>query len=447
MSFSLSRLSLTLLILFHAASSDAADWSLFKGDLERSGHVHLEVDVRSLALDWQFRLPTAIASSPVAAGDQLFVAGENGNLYAFGLADRQLQWIRPTGGAISATPAVSGDLVYVLNLNGLFQAINRADGSAAWSFQTGGEERFSAIHYMGIRQTDAAIRDPWDFFLSSPLVADGRVHFGSSDGYFYTLDASSGALLWRYRTAGMIHASPALSRHHSEGATLVVGDWYGMVHALDAESGEVRWSYATERDSVHEQWLGIQSSPVLDGDRVYVGSRDGYLYALSLETGERLWRYAMMHRSWVVATPSVDDERIYLGSSVPGYVIALDRTDGSEVWRRAVGAWSYSSPLVLGRYLITGVMNGELLALESATGEQVWHYQSDGAREDHFGVLDPQTGGFNQERLAARELHQALYAYMAHVLHLGVFLSSPAWHRNELIIPTSDGQILVFSLQ
>ncbi|MEA5445602.1 PQQ-binding-like beta-propeller repeat protein [Gammaproteobacteria bacterium AB-CW1] len=447
MSFSSVRLTLIFLILFHTVPGDAADWPLFKGDPERSGHVRQDVAVTSLALDWQFRLPTTIASSPVAVGDQLFVAGENGNLYAFGLADRQLQWIRPSGGAISATPAVFGDFVYILNLDGLFQAIHRVDGTEAWSFRTGGEKRFSAIHYMGIRHSDAPIRDPWDFYLSSPLVADGRVHVGSSDGHLYTLDADTGELLWRYRTAGMVHSSPALGRKHPDGHTLVIGDWYGMVHALDAESGEVRWTYATERDSVHQQWLGVQSSPVVDGDRVYVGSRDGYLYALSLATGEVLWRYAMMQRSWVVATPSVDDERIYLGSSVPGFVIALDRVDGTEVWRREVGAWSYSSPLVLGRHLVTAVMNGDLLVLDAATGEQRWRYQSDAARENHFGTLDPDSGQFDNERLGSGELHQALYGYMEYILHLGGFLSSPAWHRDELIISTSDGQVLIFRVQ
>lgn len=146
-----------------------------------------------------------------------------------------------------------------------------------------------------------------------------------------TLDAKSGELLWCHRTAGMVHVSLALS---PDGTILLVGDWYGMVHAVDAETGEARWSYATERDSTHQQWLGTQSSPVVDGDRVYVGSRDGHLYALSLQSGDVLWGYAMMQRSWMVAKPSVDDERIYLGSSVPGLVIALDGDDGSEIWRR-----------------------------------------------------------------------------------------------------------------
>lgn len=432
-------LFLCLLLSSTFTSAFASDWPQFKGGTNRNANVAKDVDVARLELSWRFRLPTTIASSPVTAGNELFVAGENGNLYAFDIRDRSLLWIRPTGAAISSTPAVAGELVYFLNMSGEFQAVNRTDGTLAWAFRTGGESRFSAIHYMGIKQTDKPIRDPWDFFLSSPLVHDERVYFGSSDGHVYALDAASGALLWRYRAAGRVHASPGLG-----GDTLVIGDWYGIVHALDAESGEVRWTHATERDAANQQWLGIQSSPVVDGDRVYVGSRDGNLYALSLDSGELLWRYAMMQRSWVVATPSVDAERIYLGSSVPGYIIALDRRDGEEIWRREVGAWSYSSPLVLGGQLIAGVMNGDLLGLDSASGELIWRYQSDAARENHFGGLDQDTGGFDNARLGSSDLHQGLYAYMEYILSLGGFLSSPAWHEDKLIITTTDGQILVF---
>jgi outer membrane protein assembly factor BamB len=35
-------------------------------------------------------------------------------------------------------------------------------------------------------------------FKASPIVVDGTVFIGGVNGYFYALDAASGALLWRY---------------------------------------------------------------------------------------------------------------------------------------------------------------------------------------------------------------------------------------------------------
>ena len=417
----------------------ASDWATFKGDAQRSGHIRQDVDVSRLQLEWQHRLPTAVVSSPVAADGQAFVGGENGNLYAFDLIGQRLQWIYPSGDAISSTPAVAEGLVYFLSLDGTFHAVSAESGSLIWSFQTQGEERFSARHYMGIKQTDDPIRDPWDFYLSSPLVAEGRVYVGSSDRHLYALDAESGELLWAYRTAGLVHASPALA-----GDTLVIGDWHGVVHALDAVTGEHRWQFTTEQDLQLSQWLGIQSSPVIDGDRVYVGSRDSYLYALSLADGQTLWRYAMPHRSWVVATPSIDDKLVYLGSSQPGFILAIDKDSGEEVWRTATQVWSYSSPLVLGKHLISATMKGDILALASETGEVLWQFQSDSARADHFGIIDGQTGGFDYQAMSITTLHQSLYASMQYILHLGGFLSSPAWHQDRLILVTTDGQLVVF---
>jgi hypothetical protein len=77
--------------------------------------------------------------------------------------------------------------------------------------------------------------DPWDLYLSSPLVEGGKVYAGSSDGHVYALDAATGAERWRFRTR-------------------------------------------TEGQADYMQ--GIQASPSVDGDTVYIGARDAYLYAI-----------------------------------------------------------------------------------------------------------------------------------------------------------------------
>ena len=39
-------------------------------------------------------------------------------------------------------------------------------------------------------------------FKASPIVVDGTVFIGDVNGYFYALDAASGALIWQYPKAG-----------------------------------------------------------------------------------------------------------------------------------------------------------------------------------------------------------------------------------------------------
>jgi polyvinyl alcohol dehydrogenase (cytochrome) len=39
-------------------------------------------------------------------------------------------------------------------------------------------------------------------FLASPIVVDDTVFIGNTNGYFYALDAATGALKWQYPRAG-----------------------------------------------------------------------------------------------------------------------------------------------------------------------------------------------------------------------------------------------------
>jgi len=38
--------------------------------------------------------------------------------------------------------------------------------------------------------------------ISSPVVADGQLYFGSYDGNFYAVDAATGQLRWKFKTQG-----------------------------------------------------------------------------------------------------------------------------------------------------------------------------------------------------------------------------------------------------
>ena len=80
--------------------------------------------------------------------------------------------------------------------------------------------------------------DPFDVFLSSPVVATGLVYFGSGDGHVYAVAADTGVLRWRFKTGNVVHASPALAN-----GLLYVGSWDSYFYALDAKSGAQRWRF------------------------------------------------------------------------------------------------------------------------------------------------------------------------------------------------------------
>ena len=142
------------------------------------------------------------------------------------------------------------------------------------------------------------------------------------------------------------------------------------------------------------------SSPVVSEGRVFVHSRRGDLEmvtALDLASGARLWRHgypARFIQNTIVptalpgpfATPAVDGGRVFtLGAG--GILSSWDAASGALVWRNDYSAsvrvtdlfcGTAASPLVDGGRLLVQVgsdaAGGRVLALDPATGEEIWSW-------------------------------------------------------------------------
>ena len=82
--------------------------------------------------------------------------------------------------------------------------------------------------------------DPWDFFQSSPAIADGVVYFGTGEGMLYALDAQTGDERWVFETADTIHSSPAIAD-----GTVYVGNMESRLYAVDAANGKVQYKFGS----------------------------------------------------------------------------------------------------------------------------------------------------------------------------------------------------------
>lgn len=133
------------------------------------------------------------------------------------------------------------------------------------------------------------------------------------------------------------------------------------------------------------------SSLALAGDRIFtLGDREGgqHLIALSRADGKQLWatRIGGIWEDQFAgprSTPTVDGDRVYaLGTE--GDLVAVEAATGKEVWRRnmekdfggkMMSIWKWTeSPTVDGDRLIVtpGVADALLVALDKKTGKEVW---------------------------------------------------------------------------
>ncbi len=146
------------------------------------------------------------------------------------------------------------------------------------------------------------------------------------------------------------------------------------------------------------------SSPVVSGGRVFVHSRRGDLEivtALDLASGARLWQHdypARFVQNTIVptalpgpfATPAVHGGHVFtLGAG--GILSSWDAASGDLVWRNDYSAsvqvtdlfcGTAASPLVdRGRLLVqvgSDAAGGRVLALDPATGEEIWSWRGVG---------------------------------------------------------------------
>ena len=195
-------------------------------------------------------------------------------------------WKTTTRGPVPSTPAIANGIVYVGSYDGKFYALNAETGAVKWKFATEGERRFEAKGLHGMQPKTQTIADPFDIYLSSPVVGQGKVYFGSGDGNLYALDATTGELSWKFKTGDVIHASPALVD-----GVLFVGSWDSYFYAVDAATGKEKWRFHAGEDPLIHNQQGFQSSAAVVGGVVYVGCRDAQLYALDAATGKEKWKF------------------------------------------------------------------------------------------------------------------------------------------------------------
>jgi outer membrane protein assembly factor BamB len=175
---------------------------------------------------------------------------------------------------------------------------------------------------------------------------------------------------------------------------------------------------------------------------VYVGSRDGFLYALDAASGQPKWRYDAQG-SWVVGTPAVDGDSVYVGTSDTGLLLALDKRTGRERYRFETKVWTFASPLRVADVVVAASMKGELHGLDAATGRARWSWRSNALAVNDGRVIDTATGKLDTKNMYNGGPH-ALYSAVEYVKRLGAFVGSPAWYDGQLIATTATGDVLFF---
>lgn len=176
--------------------------------------------------------------------------------------------------------------------------------------------------------------------------------------------------------------------------------------------GRSLWFFGGDKGSS----LRLGLVPATDGTNVYVATHDGAVEAYRLEDGERLWRYRSYERGLLgreggipfSAGPSVDAGLVVVGG-VNGEVVALDAASGEVKWTESLKGELLAPPRVLRRQVIMRTTDGRLISLDTATGKRLWETVREVPALTIRGNGTPGVGrnlfvGFDNGRVAALSL-------------------------------------------
>jgi outer membrane protein assembly factor BamB len=301
--------------------------------------------------DWSL-----IEFPPVLEDGRLFAGTNHGLVFAVEAATGRVAWKRQFAGCVAASPAVGNGVVYVGFMDpppcrgtapAFLAALDKGSGKTLWRFRAGVVE-------------------------TPPLLAGGRVYFGSWDHRVYAVDARSGRLDWRFATGDRVKGGVAFA-----GGTVFAGSYDGRLYALDAVTGRLRWAAGGGGLG------GLYATPSVARGRVFVGSTDGRVYAFAASSGRLLW--SMRTGSYVYSPVALSGGSAYVGSYDHRFY-ALSQASGAVRWSFDAGAPISGAPTVLDDLVYFSTCGScssyeqnprarRTFALDARTGKLVWQFR------------------------------------------------------------------------
>jgi hypothetical protein len=272
---------------------------------------------------WTIALPEKPVATPAAGVDRIFIPLQSG-ISARSLRDPAELW---NARIVADGPIVALADRVVVPSGGAVVALDATTGREVW-------------------------RAPVER-LTAPLVAYRDLVFVAAAETLAAYKLADGTAAWQTKPIGPIEQRLTASE---EWIYVPVAD--GRIVALDMSTGTRIW----ETDSI-----GIKpAEPLVAGDRLYAGSEGKRFCAYRLAKGEELWCAPV--GAPIVGPPVVDARRVFF-VALDNQIWALDRRNGSQLWKRDLGYRPSAGPTIVGDTIAAPGRAKELVAYDVASGK------------------------------------------------------------------------------
>jgi outer membrane protein assembly factor BamB len=201
-----------------------------------------------------------------------------------------------------------------------------------------------------------------EMITAPPVAAGGRVFTIDAQAEVSAHDARTGAGIWR------VNMRPNDNKRDREGfggglayadGKLYMTSGFRLVAQIDAATGRVGWRTRTEQP--------IHGAPTVFGGRVMAVALDNTLLTFHADTGAAGWSYQALSESARIlssSSPAVSGDTV-VASFGSGELVALRTANGNDLWNVALSQASRTSALseirdIAGRPVI---YNGDVFAV------------------------------------------------------------------------------------
>jgi serine/threonine protein kinase len=297
------------------------------------------VDSRTGRLAFSYDAKAPLLSSPLITEEKLILTDTQGKVHALDPKTGNDIWVVESNSnnvaSMVASPVVHGHSVIVCDRRGVVTALDIRLGMKLWTFNAA------------------------DAIVAAPRVHGDKLYFGTRGGQIYAISCSTGKQLWKYVAVGKVLSTPVASVD-----AVYVGTQAGWFYALEAESGRVMWESQAEGP--------ISTGGVMVYTQVIFASQNKWLFCCEKYDGKLRWKVPLK------GCPSATLEAV--GSTViciakEGWLQAFDTQTGKLAYENFLKKDIESAPLLLGKKLFVGSVDGALscfeLAQQGRVGEAV----------------------------------------------------------------------------
>ncbi|WP_211316116.1 PQQ-binding-like beta-propeller repeat protein [Mangrovibacterium marinum] len=339
------------------------DWKLFRGNAGLSGYSSQQLPENPVLL-WSYNGGARTVSSPVIDNGTTYWCDKRGLIKGVDLSGK-LTFEYKLNTAVEATPMIHDSILYIGRIDGKMTALSLASKDTIWNYETMGQ--ISASPNLG------------DFQQQQVIV------FGSYDNNFYCIDSHSGKAINQFESGYYINGAAVLWK-----SSVLFGGCDSWLRVIDCQTGMPTDSLMLD--------AYIPASPAVMGNFCYVSDYTGNIYEIELENGKisrsRKMVTASSDNGSMVSVPALDPENLYYLADEQ-YLCSVDRRKGTQNWKFLLkGNTGESSPLVCNDKIIVCTKSGIISIHESATGNQLWEYDtgeqivgSPAVIDGHFMIL------------------------------------------------------------